>query len=304
GRFEKAQQRVTYNTNIAQSSIDGASNLDRTYILPNFNLKYNFNENSILRIAGSQSYTFPQFKETAPFKYQDVTFSSQGNPDLKPSDNYNFDAKYEYYMSSSELISVTGFYKYIQNPIARTEIPSGGNTLTYLNVGNDASVYGLELEARKSIYKVEDKDFEIIGGLNSSVLFSNVNLDSSSIAQFTSGTSQLEGATPFLMNADITFNKKYNENTLISSLVFNYFSERVYSIGTRGFENILEKGIPTLDLVSSYEFNKNYSIKLKATNLLNPDFQLSRAGFNGGDNVVLSNYKRGVNLSLGFSYNF
>ena len=304
GRFEKAQQRVTYNTNIAQSSIDGASNLDRTYILPNFNLKYNFNENSILRIAGSQSYTFPQFKETAPFKYQDVTFSSQGNPDLKPSDNYNFDAKYEYYMSSSELISVTGFYKYIQNPIARTEIPSGGNTLTYLNVGNDASVYGFELEARKSIYKVEDKDFEIIGGLNSSVLFSNVNLDTSSIAQFTSGTSQLEGATPFLMNADITFNKKYNENTLISSLVFNYFSERVYSIGTRGFENILEKGIPTLDLVSSYEFNKNYSIKLKATNLLNPDFQLSRAGFNGGDNVVLSNYKRGVNLSLGFSYNF
>ena len=28
---------------------------------------------------------FPQFKETAPFKYQDVSFSSQGNPDLKPS---------------------------------------------------------------------------------------------------------------------------------------------------------------------------------------------------------------------------
>jgi outer membrane receptor protein involved in Fe transport len=303
-RFEKAQQRVTYNTNIAQSSIDGASNLDKTYLLPNFNLKYNFNENSILRIAGSQTYTFPQFKETAPFKYQDISFSSQGNPDLNPSDNYNFDAKYEYYMSSSELISVTGFYKYIQNPIARTEIPSGGNTLTYLNVGNDASVYGLELEARKSIYKVEEKDFEIIGGLNSSILFSNVNLDTASIAQFTSTTSQLEGATPFLMNADITFNKKYNDNNLISSLVFNYFSERVYSIGTRGFENIIEKGIPTLDLVSSYEFNKNYSIKLKATNLLNPDFQLSRAGFNGGDAVVLSNYKRGVNLSVGFSYNF
>lgn len=302
-RFEKIQQLVTYNTNIAQSAIDGASNLDRTYVLPSFNIKYNFNENSIVRIAGSQSYTFPQFKETAPFKYQDISFSSQGNPDLKPSDNYNLDAKYEYYFSSSELITVTGFYKFIKDPIARSEIPSGGNTLTYLNVGNDASVYGLELEARKSIYKIEDKDLEIMAGLNTSLLMSNVNLDKSSIAQFTNATSNLEGATPFLLNADISINKKIEDNTFISSLVFNYFSERVYSIGTRGFENVLEKGIPTLDFVSSYEFNKHYSIKLKAINLLNPDFQISRAGFNGGDNVVLRNYKKGVNLSIGFSYN-
>ena len=303
GRFEKIQQRVTYNTNIAQSAVDGASTLDRTYVLPSFNVKYNFNDNSIFRIAGSQSYTFPQFKETAPFKYQDISFSSQGNPDLKPSDNYNLDAKYEYYLSSSELFTVTGFYKNIQNSIARTEIPSGGNTLTYLNVGN-ASVYGLEIEARKSIYEIEDKDVKIMAGLNSSILMSNVDLDQSSIAQFTNTTSNLEGATPFLLNADISINKKYNDNTLISSVVFNYFSERVYSIGTRGFDNILEKGIPTLDFVSSYDFNNHYSIKLKATNLLNPDFQLTRAGFNGGEDVVLRNYKRGVNLSLGFSYSF
>ena len=302
-RLEKNQQRVTYNTNIAQSFVDGASNLDNTYVLPSFNVKYNFNENSIVRIAGSQSYTFPQFKETAPFKYQDISFSSQGNPNLKPSDDYNFDAKYEYYFSSSELVTVTGFYKNIQNSIARTEIPSGGNTLTYLNVGN-ASVFGLEIEARKNLYEIEDKDFKVVGGVNTSILASNVDLDKRSIAQFTNATSNLEGATPFLLNADISINKKYNDNTLISSVVFNYFSERVYSIGTRGFENILEKGIPTLDFVSSYNFNKHYSIKLKAKNLLDPDFQLTRAGFNGGENVVLRNYKKGVNLSLGFSYNF
>ena len=106
------------------------------------------------------------------------------------------------------------------------------------------------------------------------------------------------------MNADISLNKNINDNTLISSLVFNYFSERVYSVGTRGFENVLEKGIPTLDLVSSYKFNQHYSFKLKVTNLLNPDFQLTRAGFKGGDTVVLRNYKKGVTLSLGFTYDF
>ena len=306
-KFERNHQRVTYDTNIAASSIDGASEIDRSYVLPSLNIKYNFNENSIFRIAASQTYTFPQFKETAPFKYQDVNFSSQGNPDLKPSDNYNLDTKYEYYFSSSELISLTGFYKYIQNPIARSEIPSGGNTLTYLNVGDDASLFGFELEARKNVLKsddTEEDEYSLNAGLNASVLFSKVNLDANSIAQFQQSSSQLEGATPFLMNADLTFNKKYSESEFTTSLVFNYFSDRVYSIGTRGFENIIEKGIPTLDLVSSLKLGKKYSLKLKATNILNPSFQLSRDSSTSGNNVVLSNYKKGVNLSLGFSYDF
>ena len=34
---------------------------------------------------------------------------------------------------------------------------------------------------------------------------SKVNLDSNSIAQFQQSSSNLEGATPFLMNADITY---------------------------------------------------------------------------------------------------
>lgn len=306
-RLESVQQRVTYNTNIANSDANGPSKINEFYVLPSFNLKYNFNENSIVRLAGSVTYTMPQFKETAPFKYQDVTFSSQGNPDLIPSDNYNFDVKYEYYMSSSELITVTGFYKYIQNPISRSEIPSGGNTLTYLNVGNDASVLGIEIEARKNLLKSDDEsdeEYSLDAGLNTSILSSKVNLDDASVAQFTNSSSDLEGATPFLVNADISFNKKYENSELTSSLVFNYFSERVYSIGTRGFENILEKGIPTLDFVSSLKMGKHYNVKLKAQNLLNPSFQLSRDGANGGNNVVLGNYKKGVNLSLGVTYDF
>jgi outer membrane receptor protein involved in Fe transport len=306
-RFESVQQRVTYNTNIANSDDDGASRIEEFYVLPSTNVKYNFNENSILRFAISKTYTLPQFKETAPFKYQGVNFSSQGNPNLIPSDNYNVDAKYEYYLGSGELITITGFYKYIQNPIARTEIPSGGNTLTYLNVGDDASVFGIEIEARKNLLKNNedsDQEYTLDGGLNLSLLSSKVNLDETSVAQFTNSSSDLEGATPFLINADISFNKEYENSELQTSLVFNYFSERVYSIGTRGFENILEKGIPTLDIVSSLKLGEHYNIKFKAQNLLDPSFELSREGALNGGNVVLGNYKRGVNLSLGLTYDF
>jgi hypothetical protein len=84
----------------------------------------------------------------------------------------------------------------------------------------------------------------------------------------------------------------------------NYFSDRVYSIGTRGFENIIEKSIPTLDFIAKLNLNKKYNISLKGQNLLNPDFQLTREGASGGNDVVLRDFKRGVNLSLGFGINF
>ena len=303
-KFERAAQRVTYDTNIARSEVDGPSEIDKTYILPSFNVKYSFNDDNIFRLAVSQTYTYPQFKEIAPFKYQDINFASQGDPNLKPSDNYNIDLKYEHYISSGELISLTGFYKLIKNPIARSEISSAGNTLTYLNVGKDAYVYGVELEARKKLVDNKEKDYQLKGGLNASYLYSRVNLNSNSIAQFQQSSSELEGATPFLLNADLAFTKKYENSEFTSSIVLNYFSDRVYSIGTRGFENIIVKGIPTLDIVSSLRLAKKYSLKLKLMNLLNPEFQTSRGGSVNKNSVVLRNYKKGVNISLGFSYDF
>ena len=307
-RGEFAFQEAKYDTNISNSATNGKAILENLYVLPSLALKYNFNDNSIVRFNTSKTYTYPQFKEVAPFKYQDVSFSSQGNPNLNPSENYNFDIKFDRYFGKGELFSITGFGKHILNPIARSEIPSGGNTLTYLNIGESASVYGLELELRKNlINNPEDETFNnsLSFGLNASYLFSKVTLDKTSVAQFTNTTSELEGATPLLINSDLTYSRKLkNESFLTSTLVLNYFSDRVYSIGTRGFENIIEKSIPTLDFVAKLNLNKKYNISLKGQNLLNPDFQLNREGANNGDSVVLRNFKRGVNLSLGFGVTF
>ena len=59
---------------------NGASIINNTYVLPSFNIKYNFSENSIFRVAGVNPIHYLNSKRTAPFKYQDVSFSSQGNP--------------------------------------------------------------------------------------------------------------------------------------------------------------------------------------------------------------------------------
>lgn len=306
-RFEKINQEVRYDTNIASSALNGKAKIDEHCILPNFNLKYSINQNSIIRAAGSMSYTMPQFKEVAPFKYQDVSFSSQGNPNLLPSENYNFDLKWEYYPSQDEIIAVTGFYKQIKNPIARSEIPSGGNTLTYLNVGGQAQVVGIELEVRRNLYKVEvegtRKLTAISAGANVSYLNSKQELDDP-LPQFTNDEDQLQGASPLLLNGDLTFRKTDEKFGFTSSVVINYFSDRIYSIGTRGFENVVEKGIPTLDFVNIVSLGKNFELNLKAKNLLDPEFRLTRESNGSGDQVTLLTFRRGIDLGFGLTYKF
>ena len=85
--------------------------------------------------------------------------------------------------------------------------------------------------------------------------------------------------------------------------MFNYFSDRIYTIGTEGYQDIIENGIPTLDFVASTQLGKHFSINLKARNLLNAAHQLTRKGNATNDEVVLSKYKKGMDFSIGLSYN-
>jgi outer membrane receptor protein involved in Fe transport len=309
-RFEKLNIEVEYDTNLSSSSVNGIAKIDKALFLPSLGLKYLLNEDNIIRLGASKTYVSPRFNEIAPFRNGNPGGrSTQGNPNLLISDVINLDLVYEYYPSKGELISLTGFYKNIENPIARTEIPSGGNTLTFLNTGGNATVLGAEFEIRKDIFSKEmpeaglemDRETKFALGFNASYIYSKQDL-TDPLAQFTSDSSALQGAAPVLVNLDINYNTFINKSNVNTALVFNYFTERVYSVGTRGFENIKEIGIPTLDFVSSVGIGENGKLSLKARNLLNPEYRLERESNDG--NIVLSNYKRGLDISLGYSYKF
>jgi hypothetical protein len=306
-RFEKVLQEIEYDTNIASSELDGPGIIDESYILPNLNLKYSINDKNIIRAAASMNYTLPQFIEIAPFKYDGDNGSVQGNPGLQIAENINFDLKYEFYPSDNEIVAITGFYKAIDNAISRAEIPSGGNTLTFLNVG-EAKVMGVELELKKNLYTVEateaGNETVFSGGLNISYLNSKLQLDDP-LAQFTEEESELQGASPLLVNADLTYRKTTERYEWTSSLVANYFSDRVYSIGTRGFANIVEKGIPTLDFITQADLGKNFGVSLKLRNLLDPEYSLTReSNGNANPDTTLEAFKLGVDVSLGLTYKF
>jgi hypothetical protein len=299
-RADKVNMDVDYNVN--RGGTRGTVTIDDIYALPSLNLKYDASDKSSFRMGVSQTYTLPQAKEISPFRYVDVSFKSQGNPKLRASVNYNIDLKWDYYLSDDELLSITGFSKYIKDPISRVEKASAGGFLTYDNIADHSLVEGIELEVRKNIFNTirDEAGHKLTAGVNTSYIFTNVKLDD---ANFTNNHSQLEGAAPFIINADLSFNTVREAFSLTNSLVFNYFSDRIYTIGTQGYQDINEEGIATLDFVSSCKFNQHWSMSFKAKNLLDPAYRITRdPNAAGAAPVVLSEYHKGTTFSIGLSY--
>ena len=235
-RMDNVDMAVNYSV---QHVAPGKENINKNYFLPSINLKYDMNNKNAIRLGASKTYTLPQSKEIAPYQYVNISFVSQGNPNIKPSDNYNVDLKWDFYISSSELFSLNGFYKYIENPIGRVDEGNSAGLLTYNNISKSATVSGIEMEVRKNIFNRVNTDLEQTNrlsiGLNASYIHTNLELD---IRNTEARNSGLEGASPFLTNIDLSYNYMRRDNSFVAALVFNYLSGSIHTVGARGFKDM------------------------------------------------------------------
>ena len=125
-RFEASRQSVSYTTDY---STDEVRNIDAFDLFPAINLKYSLNNEHAFRMSLSRTITRPSFVEMAPFLYEETFGGAQirGNEELQNGYNYNFDLKYEYFReNSTDMVGVTAYYKYLDNPIERIQRLSGG----------------------------------------------------------------------------------------------------------------------------------------------------------------------------------
>jgi len=207
------------------------------------------------------------------------------------------------------LVSVTGFYKRVEDALNRVQVNSAANELSYVNTGN-ANVAGVEVEFKKSLIQQygDDNSMKLLNfGLNVSYLYSNQKLvdvpTDALTVRFTNTEDKLEGASPLLINADLTYQIEKDGLDFTTSVVMNYFSDRIFSLGTAGSQNIMEKGVPTLDFITRTKLGEHLGLSLSLKNLLNPAFKLTKE-LNNGSDTIINSYKRGMNVSFGINYTF
>ncbi|SEE10373.1 TonB-dependent receptor [Polaribacter dokdonensis] len=312
-RLESFQQEISYDVININPNDPKFRKAEEVFWLPSLNVKYALNDTQNLRFTFSKTVSVPEFKEVAPFVYEGVTQRIGGNPDLLDnptfSDVFNIDLKYEWFINRGEVLSLSAFGKQINNPVNLVIASDATGVQRYFRTGDKATILGLELEARKNLITDEDDNAQLSAGFNFTYmhteqdLYANVNGQSFSTS-FNRATDQLQGASPILVNANLNYSPtKWENYKPTATLVFSYFADRIDALGSGQIGNIVEKSVPTLDFVWKNNIGENIEINFSASNILDPSIERVREGTPLGD-IVLSGYKRGSNISLGFNYKF
>jgi TonB-dependent receptor len=233
--------------------------------LPGVHLKYDADENTILRFAWTNTLARPNYFDLVPyaeFSPQDNELS-RGNPDLKASTAMNFDLMAEKYFKTIGLVSAGAFYKNIDNFIYTQTLqnfsdPQFGSDLEYTlpRNGGTATVYGLEAAFQRQIWK----------GLG---VYLNYTFTQSTTTGI-EGRSEneeigLPGTAEHMFNASLSYETK----KLVARISLNYASDYIDELGGESFEDRYYDRQLFLDANASYAFTPQLRLFAEANNLTN-----------------------------------
>lgn len=293
-RYEISKQWVDYYTDGGKAE---RSELNKNDLFPSLNMKYQMNKKNSLRLAFSRTVTRPSFIEMAPFLYQESYGSAQirGNADLQNGYNYNIDLRYELFEKNGDMLSITAYYKHLKAPIERVQTLSGGSAVHSFRNADNGMATGVEIEFRKEI--VKDLRF----GVNGSYMYTNVKLPEG--GAYTNSQRALQGASPYLANADLTYSPAFsNDRQLSVALLYNLQGPRIHSVGISGLGDIKQQPVHTLNFTGSYRFNQRFAVKLQVNDLLNQDILFKQEVPTTGDKVEVERFRKGTGFEVGFSY--
>jgi TonB-dependent receptor len=95
---------------------------DYTKVLPGVHFRYEARNNVVARVAYTQTYGRPSFRETiAVTSFDEVNnVISTGNPDLDPYDSVNWDFSIEYFGKQASYLQLAFFHKEVKNFVLET----------------------------------------------------------------------------------------------------------------------------------------------------------------------------------------
>ena len=291
-RYEDYQQVTdTFSLSGAQEAV--SSKIDEAVALPTLGFNWFFREDHQFRFAVYKTVSRPDFKETSNATFYDTEFDFRvrGNPNLELSEVTNYDARWEWYFTDYQSVSVALFYKDLETPIERVVQPASGtagNSRTFRNA-QSAELYGVELEGRKDFALSDDLSRSIFVFLNASVIESEVTLQDGD-------SRKLQGQPDYTFNLVLGYDDLLRDQEL--TILLNQNGKTIKDVGISGKPNVIEE--PRLELKVNYRYNITDDFLLKASvdNLLNEAVEFTQGG------EIFQRYKKGVEFKLGMDWRF
>lgn len=282
-----------------------------TRVLPSANLSYNFTDKMLVRGTYGMTLNRPEFREIAPFGFYDFEYNwvISGNPQLRTAKISNYDIRWEWYPSKSEMVTVGAFYKDFVDAIEMQFRPGGGSGgIKNFRFENAASAnnYGIEVDVRKSLTGLTDS--KLVDNLN--VLF-NISLIKSSVNIGNEPSRPLMGQSPYVINSGVYYNDVASGLQL--SLLYNVVGARLFAVGgftdsgERAYEDIYELPRNVLDFSISKTFKERLQLKFSIADILNQRYTLIQDGndddkFDRNKDQIIQENRFGSLYTLGFTY--
>ncbi|MBV6644796.1 MAG: TonB-dependent receptor [Cyclobacteriaceae bacterium] len=254
--------------------VDGSRSYD--FILPNFQIKYTFNRMTNIRAAVVRSFARANFIDIVPSSSVNVNSSeiTRGNPSLLPPVAWNFDLKLERYLGNVGILSVSGFFKEVDNfqfervfiadSLVNTDIPAiyNGFQVEEPANGEEAKVWGIETNIQTNLNFLP-------GPLKGLGIYLNYTYTGSNAFTADRSDIRLPGQADHTGNFAIT----YDLGGFTARASLNYQDDLIESLGPNddgdGEKDVVRDSRYQLDINASQKIGDQFRVYAEFINITN-----------------------------------
>lgn len=287
-RLESYQLLMNSENQLGQSFSTKKEYID---VLPSLAANVSLSDDHQLRLSAARTLARPEYREIAPVTYREVLGGEQviGNLDLDRTLIDNFDARWEWYPSSGQVVSVGVFAKYFDKPIEQRYIGTSGTDVLSFENAESATNYGVEFDLTHQLGWVSPL-------LEPWSVFGNVTLMQSRVKGETGTLDRaMVGQAPWVVNSGIAYS---GEGGFAANLLYNVVGPRIANARSSGVdvEDVTEEPRHVLDLSLRLPLVGNGSAKADFRNLLDSPYELIQG------TIVREHYRTGRSISVGLSW--
>jgi outer membrane receptor protein involved in Fe transport len=282
--------------------------------LPSIGLVYTPIDKLTLRGSWGQTVARQTFRELTPIVQQDFLGGPIfiGNPELQMSALQNLDLRLDYVPHDGDLVSVSWFYKSIDDPIEYVQRNAGFTYTTPVNYP-EGELSGVEVELRADLGRYWDALAGLSVGANATWIDSEVTLPQDEIDGFNlpnimapMTTRDMTGAPNHLYNLYLTWDLEATGTQI--GLFYTVTGDTLVAGAGQSNGHFVPSAyatqLDTLNFSITQKIGKHLKLTFQAKNLTNPEIKtVYRSAYIGGD-VIRTSYTDGIEYSIGLSAEF
>lgn len=281
------------NVTVGQRSVD----TDYNNILPAFHVRYEPQDDLVVRAAYTKTVSRPSFSDISPrFEIDRDDFEIEtGNPELDPFESDNFDLLLDWYPDNNAVVSLGVFYKDIDNFstdfTTRGDAPFQDFEVTRPVNSQDAQILGMEANAELGMELFSPALAGFLIGANATLLDTEF-----SFADRPGETFRLPGSVH--QNANLYLG--YESGPVSARISYSDRGKYLDEIGADANFDIWVADSTQLDVVVNYRLTEAFNLRLEASNLTDNPLEL----YQGSKGNTFQFEEYGLTYSIGLTGRF